>query len=165
MRAHLALILTLLPALPLAAEPEPDLDSRVRAITDAITDDALADAPSRTALLRPPGADYASLPDHSVAGVAARNARLDGWLAELAGIDRATLADPTMRLAYDFARSRLEDGQRLRVCRPELWRVSQMGNAWLVEFADAALAQPIETPELRKAALARAAALPHYVDD
>jgi uncharacterized protein (DUF885 family) len=164
-RARIAFLLALFVTSPAAAEPEVDLDGRVRAITDAITDDALAESPSRTALLRPPGADYASLPDQSVAGVAARNGRLDRWLAELDAIDPAKLDDPVMRLAYTFARSRLEDGQRLRACRPELWRVSQMGNAWLVEFADAALVQPIETPELRKAALARAAALPRYVDD
>ncbi len=161
-RCLIAPAVALLVAVSAVAE---DPDARVRAITDAITDDALADAPARTALLRPPGADYGSLPDHSLAGVAARYERQDRWLAELSAIDPAKLGDASVRLAYDFARSRLEDGQRLRVCRPELWRVSQMGNTWLVELADAALAQPIETPELRKQALARAAALPHYVDD
>jgi uncharacterized protein (DUF885 family) len=139
-------------------------DARVLALADAYVADVFAQRPGAVARLRPPGARHDALPDDSLAGSAATEARRSGWLAELRAIPRESLASDAARLAYDLAASRLADEEALRVCRFERWRVSQMGNGWQVAFADAALAQPLETPELRAQAEARWAGLPSYVD-
>src|SRR5262252_3935083 len=80
----------------------PDAD-RAPAIADALLDDELAQSPEFVAALRPPGARYDTLDDASLAAVAARETREDGWRTELAGIDRAVLGDSPAGLAYDIA--------------------------------------------------------------
>jgi uncharacterized protein (DUF885 family) len=154
-------------ALALACRSAPEAatpDARVLAIADAYVADVFEARPASVARLRPPGARYDGLPDDSLAGVAAREERRAGWLAELRALERDAVASRRARLALDLARSQLEDGAALRVCRFELWRVSQMPNGWPVAFADMALAQPVDTPERRAQALARFAKLPAYVD-
>ena len=139
-------------------------DARVVVISDAYVADVFDERPGSVARLRPPGARYDALPDDSLAGVAARERRRAAWLKELRGFARGSLGEDGARLAYDLATSRLADDEALGVCRFERWRVSQMLNGWPVAFADMAMAQPVETPELRAQALARYAALPGYVD-
>ncbi len=165
LRLALALALLTTASCQAPAAPPADTGTRALAIADALTDQALEAQPGATARLRIPGFRHDRLPDDSLAGVAARQAQQDAWLAELRDIDVTRLHDPNARLAYGLARARLEQAAALRGCRFELWRVSQMSNGWLVDFADMALAQPIETPALRSQALARFAALPRYVDD
>jgi uncharacterized protein (DUF885 family) len=137
---------------------------RALEIADAIVDDALAQRPAAVARLRPPGVRHDALPDDSLAANAEREAREDAWLAELRAADASAL-EPKARIALELARSWLEGRAALRVCRTPLWSVSQIAPAWQVDFADAALAQPVETAELRAQALARWAQLPRYVDD
>jgi uncharacterized protein (DUF885 family) len=141
----------------------PSPDERVLAIADAWVADALEGAPGRIARLRPPGARYDGLPDDSLAGVAARQARWAAWLAELRTIDPSAIEGERARLAYDLATTRLADVEALSVCRAERWNVSQMGG-WHVGFAGTALAQPVQTPLLREQALARYAKIPAYAD-
>jgi uncharacterized protein (DUF885 family) len=138
-------------------------DARVLAIGDALVAEAFDESPRMVALLRPPGARYDTLPDASLAGVAARAARRARWQGELEGIPRGSLSGADARLAYDLARERLQRLDALRVCKLERWAVSQM-SGWHVELADTALAQPVETAEQRAQALARYAALPRYAD-
>ncbi len=141
-----------------------DSEARVLAIGDELVAESFEQFPGRLARLRPPGARHDRLPDDSLAGMAERQRRQDAWLRELRGIDPAALVGPSARLAYDLARDQLERSEALRVCRFELWRVSQKQNGWPVAFADMAQAQPVGTPELRAQALARFAQLPVYVD-
>ena len=146
-----------------AAQANPE--ARVLAIADAIVDASLAQRPATVARLRPPGARHDALPDDSLAAQAKRDAQQDAWLAELRALDASALRDPNARIAYELALSLLEARAAQHVCRRELWGVSQVGPAWHVDLADAALAQPVETPELRKQALARWAQLPRYARD
>jgi uncharacterized protein (DUF885 family) len=139
-------------------------DARALAVADALVTAAFDESPAYVALLRPPAARFDTLPDDSLAGVAARQARQDAWLADLQAVDRSKLTRDDARLAYDLALERLQRLKALRVCRFEVWGVSQMGG-WQVELADAALNQPVDTPERRAQALARYGALPKYVDD
>jgi uncharacterized protein (DUF885 family) len=139
-----------------------DPNARALAIADAVVDDAFEAFPGRVAFLRPPGARYDALPDDSVAATLARERTWRAQLAELAAIDRGALSREA-GLAYDLARDQLERALAQRVCRPELWRVTQM-NGWQVSFADLAAAQPVGTPELRAQTLGRFARLPAYVD-
>lgn len=137
--------------------------ARVLAIADAVVADVFAARPSSVAQLRPPGARYDTLPDESLDGVAARERQWEGQLAELRAIDRGALDDERAQLAYDLARGWTERALALRACRPELWRVSQMGG-WQVALADLASAQPVANAALRKQALTRFSRIPGYVD-
>ncbi len=140
-----------------------DAAAEVLAIADAIVDDQFEHSPDAVARLRPPGARYDGLPDDSLAGVAARQAREDGFRARLAAMDRKTLGASPAGLAYDIASETLAARKEARVCRSELWAVRQMGG-FQVEFADLAQSQPVATPELRAQARVRFAKVPAYVD-
>ena len=50
-----------------------------------------------------------------------------------------------------------------RVCRTELWNVSQM-TGWHVQFGYLVTIQPVGTDEARAEALARWTSLPAYID-
>ena len=149
------------PPLAPAARVEPS--ERVNALADATVAEVFEYSPERVALLRPPGARYDSLPDESPAAVLAREQRWRSELAELAAIPRSELADDDTRLAYDLARDWRERALERRVCRSELWGVSQMGG-WQVSLANLAVAQPVGSADERAQALARFAQLPRYVD-
>jgi uncharacterized protein (DUF885 family) len=147
-----------------APSQRPAAGARVLAIADAIVDDLFANSPDYVAMLRPPGARFDDLPDDSLPALAARQAREDGYLAELAGVDRAALGEGPEALAYDIAKETLEARRDVRVCRGELWLpVRQMGGGIQVNLANLAQAQPVGTPEARRAALARFAKLPAFV--
>ena len=145
-----------------AALSAPAASAQVLAIADAIVDDHFAESPDLEALLRPPGARYDKLPGDSLAELAAREAREDGWRATLASVDRAALGATPAGLAYEIASETLAARQQARVCRFELWSVRQMGG-FQVQFADLAQSQPVTTPELREQALTRFAKVPAYV--
>lgn len=139
-------------------------DARALAVADAFIDDELDHAPDRVAHLRPPGARYDTLPDDSLAGIRAREARQDAWSRELEAIAPEDLHDRGAKLAWALAKEALDARRGARVCRTELWAVSQVGNGWQVRFADLAQAQPVGTPDLRQQALRRFQALPRWVD-
>lgn len=163
-------LLASLLALGCACSPAPstprvpaDADARVLAVGDAIVDDVMENEPSFVAMLRPPGARYDGLPDVSAAGRRAREARLDGLEADLARVSSPALRSPAARLAYEIAKEVLSAGRQMRVCKKDLWAVGQM-TGFHVSLANLAQAQPVGTPEARKAALSRFALVPAYVD-
>jgi uncharacterized protein (DUF885 family) len=141
-----------------------DADTRVLAISEAYVADVFEQSPERVATLRPPGARYDGMPDDSLAGVAARDARRAGWLAELQAVAKGSLRDPNAALAHAVVLARLEDERAVRVCRFELWSVSQMLNGWQVRFSNLAQLQPLGTPALRDQAITRFSKLSAYVD-
>jgi uncharacterized protein (DUF885 family) len=141
-----------------------DSDARVLAISESYVADVFEQYPERPTLLRPPGARYDGLPDDSLAGVAARAVRRDGWLAALRAVAPGTLRDPNAVLAHAVVLSRLEDEEAARVCRYELWGVSQMLNGWQVRFSNLAQAQPVGTAAFQEQADARFSKLSGYVD-
>jgi uncharacterized protein (DUF885 family) len=140
------------------------VDARVLALADEVVAELFETRPGMVAMLRPPGARYDALPDDSLAGVAARRRTNEARAATLRGIERTSLTSEETRIAYGLALTWAERNVALAVCRPELWRVSQI-YGWQVNYADMAAAQPVGTPELRAQALARYAKLPRYVDD
>ena len=108
-------------------------------------------------------ADHSRLPDNSLAGLAAWRDQEDALLAELSFVDPAQLqAGP--RLTYQFLREVLEGAVDRRACETELWEVSPTWTGWQSEYAFLASVQPVGTPELRGAALARFGGLPRYLD-
>ena len=88
----------------------------------------------------------------------------DAWLAGAKRIDAATIANPSLRATYAIVREALEGSIATRVCRNELWTVSQFVNGWQVQQGYIVTIQPVGTDAARKDALARWASLPAYVD-
>ena len=84
------------------------------------------------------------------------------WLAELKQIDPAAIAAAPLRATYAIVRRRIESDVAKRVCRDELWPVSQM-TGWQVNDGYLVTIQPVGTDE--PAGRARALGpLPKYID-
>lgn len=89
--------------------------------------------------------------------------REDGWLARLREIPPASLDGTPERITYAVVRTALEATTARRVCRDELWSVSQQGGVHLLP-ARLATVQPVGTDELRQKALARYRAFGPFLD-
>src|SRR5260370_27265 len=152
-----------------AVNPGSRDSERALAVGDALLEDELAQSPEFVALLRPPGARYDTLDDASLAAVAARDAREDGWRKELAAIDRAALGESPAGLAHDICAAMLGARRQARGGRVELGaagpgfllRNHQAVQVMLGNLADA---QPGGAPELLGQALARFGRVPARVD-
>src|SRR5262249_7730171 len=69
-----------------------------------------------------------------------------------------------LRATYAIVREALEGSAAARVCRNELWGVSQFVNGWQVQFGYLVTIQPVGTDAARQEALARWGGLPKYLD-
>jgi uncharacterized protein (DUF885 family) len=153
------------PVAPAVQRSSDDAQRRAIAIGERVRSDQFERFPEYPTSLRPPGADFAGLPDDSVAGVAAHAAVLTSWHRELLAIDPSALAgNPQARLSYQVAREVVESTVRTRACRDELWTVSPAGNGWPARFSSLVELQPVGTDALRAQALARFGNLAGYVD-
>jgi uncharacterized protein (DUF885 family) len=101
--------------------------------------------------------------DNSPAAIAAEQAVEDDLLRELATIDSASLAGSADWVTHGFLQHALSSARDLRVCRYELWGVSQM-DGWQLNYTQLAELQPVGTPELRQQALDRWQKLPAWID-
>ncbi|MEA2463398.1 MAG: hypothetical protein QOJ98_1145 [Acidobacteriota bacterium] len=110
-----------------------------------------------------PGRPQSALTDNSLAAQEAWEAREDAWLIELKQIDRATIASVPLRATYAIARNTLEGAVAKRVCRDELWNVSEV-NGWQIGYGYLVTIQPVGTDAAREEALARWRRLPGFVD-
>jgi uncharacterized protein (DUF885 family) len=104
------------------------------------------------------------LGDRGPAAMAAWRAREDGWLAELRGIDLATIEGTDAAVPYAFTLDRLEAWEGRRACRTELWNVSPTWTGWQSLLASTFAVQPVATATERNEALARLRAVPGYID-
>ncbi len=89
----------------------------------------------------------------------------DSVLAQLADIDTTKLAGKPEATTYSILRNNLESSIGTRVCRFGLWGVNSYVNGWQSQYTNVFSQQRTGTPERRKAALARARALPQYIDN
>jgi uncharacterized protein (DUF885 family) len=149
------------PAVALAPEPP---DARVRALADAYLEGYFQRNPDQVTLFGVSGRPHDALPDNSFDALRAWQAKEDGWLAQAKQLDPAAIEAPPLRGTYAIVREALEASIGARVCRFELWTVSQFVNGWQVQDAYTVTIQPIGTDEARKEALARWSRLPKYVD-
>ena len=108
-------------------------------------------------------ADNSRLPDNSLAGLDAWRDEEDALLDELDTVDRARLTGRA-QVTHDFLRELLEASAGARVCETELWNVSPTWTGWQANYTFLASVQPVGTPALRQAALARLGQLPRYLD-
>lgn len=101
--------------------------------------------------------------DNSPEALEAEQAMEDHFLAELASIDPASVQGSVEWITFGFLDQALHSARELRVCRNELWAVSQM-SGWQLDYTRLAQRQPVGTAELRVQALARWSKLPRFID-
>jgi uncharacterized protein (DUF885 family) len=148
-----------------AVAPAPErADSRVRALADAYLEGYFERNPDQVTLFGVSGRRHDALPDNSFDALRAWQAKEDGWLAQAKQIDPAAIDAPALRSTYAIVREALDASIGARVCRYELWTVSQFVNGWQVQDGYTVTIQPVGTDQARKEALARWSRLPRYVD-
>ena len=110
------------------------------------------------------GARHDRLPDNSLAGISAWQAKEDAWLAELERIGTPAAIGSRDWVTHGLLKEQLEGAAATRICRDELWGASTTTSwhTWLPFVFDI---QPLETADLRDQALARLAAVPTYIDN
>mgnify|MGYP001813099212 FL=1 len=101
--------------------------------------------------------------DNSPEALAAAHAIEDELLAAVEAINADDLVGKPEWIAKALLEQELRSGVARRICREELWNISQMGG-WHSGYSQLATLQPVETPELREQALARWAKFPAFVD-
>jgi uncharacterized protein (DUF885 family) len=139
-------------------------DARVKAIADYYLINYLDRNPETVTLYGVPGGHHNKLTDNSLAALHAWEVKEDDLLGDLKQIDPATIASETLRATYAIARQSIEGDVAKRVCRDELWSVSQM-TGWQVNDGYLVTIQPVGTPEARSEALERWKTLPKYIDN
>jgi uncharacterized protein (DUF885 family) len=145
---------------PLAAQAP---DGRVRELADAYVTGLFEQFPELNTSYGIPNARHDRLTNNALDALGAWQRREDAWLADVVRIDPEAIADPGLRATYAILRESLESSVAARVCRSELWNVSQM-TGWQVQYGFLVTVQPIGSDEARREALARWSALPQYLD-
>src|SRR5688572_30723287 len=144
------------------AAPE-SADARVRTLADAYVQGFFDRFPEQVTYYGVAGRAHDRLTDNSLAGVRAWEAKEDAWLADVKAVDPNTIGSAPLQATYAILREALESSVASRVCRNELWNVSQM-TGWHVSHGYVVTIQPVGTDQARKEALARWSSLPQYLD-
>jgi uncharacterized protein (DUF885 family) len=138
-------------------------DTGVRALADDYVAGYFDRFPEQATYYGVPGRAHDRLTDNSLAAIQAWEAREDRWLADVKAIDPARIGSGPLKATHAILREALESSGASRVCRSELWNVSQM-TGWHVSYGYLITIQPVGTDQARKEALARWSALPKYLD-
>ena len=141
----------------------PSADDRARALADSFLDGWFEHNPESATYYGVPGRRHDRLTDNSLAALQAWHSREDRWLRDAEAIDPAAIQSGSMRATYAIVRDTLEGSIGTRVCRLELWPVSQM-TGWHVNLGYLVTIQPVGDGQARKEALARWGTLPAYID-
>jgi uncharacterized protein (DUF885 family) len=145
------------------AQPPEPADARVRALADAYVAGFFDRFPEQATYFGVSSRTHDRLTDNSFPAVRAWEAREDGWLAEVRAIDAASIASGSLKATHAILREQLESSVASRICRRELWNVSQM-TGWHVNYGYLVTIQPVGSEQARKEALARWGMLPAYLD-
>jgi uncharacterized protein (DUF885 family) len=111
-----------------------------------------------------PDAPGDRLGDRSPAALADWYAREDSLLHALEAIDSTALAGTEAAIPHAYALDRLRASIARRVCRTDLWNVSPTWTGWPELFPSIFAQQPVDTPEARAAAIARARDVDRFLD-
>jgi uncharacterized protein (DUF885 family) len=141
----------------------PSADVRVTQLADTYLAAYFDRNPDQVTVYGVPGRTHERLPDNSPEALTAWKAMEDRWLAEARAILPASLTTPSLRATHAIVQETLEGSVGARVCRSELWNVSQM-SGWHVLFGYLITIQPVNTEVARREALARWGSLVHYLD-
>ena len=101
--------------------------------------------------------------DNSPHAIAREQASEDEFLRELGQIDETALRGGVDWITYGFLKQALTSARDLRVCKAELWTVSQM-SGWHLNYTQLAALQPVGNAEFRQQALSRWGKLPAWID-
>jgi len=142
--------------------PQPS-DARARALADTFLAAYFDRFPETVTQYGVPGHRHDRLTDNALDAQKAWEVREDAWLGELKQIDQATIGSAPLRATYAIVRQTIESDVAKRVCRDELWPVSQM-TGWQVNDGYLVTIQPVGTDEARRDALLRWSTLPKYLD-
>lgn len=145
---------------PAKAEP-PDAD--VRSLADTYLAGLFDRNPEIATIYGVPGRRHDKLTDNSLPALRAWEAREDAWLGELKRIDPSALTSGSLRATHAIVKQTLEGNNAKRICRDELWPVSQM-TGWQVNFGYLVTIQPVGSEAARADALSRWSLLPQYLD-
>jgi uncharacterized protein (DUF885 family) len=145
-----------------AAKHEP-ADARVKALADAYLSGFFDRNPDQATYFGVPGRHHDQLPDNSLAAQKAWEAKEDAWLKDARAIDPGDIQTGPLKATYAITREALESSISSRVCRSELWNVSQM-TGWHISFGYLVTIQPLGSEGARMEALARWSVLPKYID-
>ena len=108
-----------------------------------------------------PGQPHERLTDLSQEARVAWENQEDQWLEALDAVGTTPISHPEWAIG-GLLRETLEASSAIRVCRTDLWSVSQT-SGWQTHLPLVFDVQPLGTEELRRQALARAHALPGYL--
>jgi uncharacterized protein (DUF885 family) len=104
------------------------------------------------------------LGDNSIAALRRWEKKEDRWLEQLKSIDPEPLRGRPEEITFAVLREALESSRQLRVCHAEYWPLNQQ-NGLQISLPVLSQLQPLGTPELRAAALARWRDMPRYIDE
>jgi uncharacterized protein (DUF885 family) len=110
-----------------------------------------------------PEAPNDRLGDNSVAALRAWQKKEDRWIQRLGQVDPGPLRGRPDEVTYGILGETLEASRQLRVCHAEYWPLNQQSGLQ-ISLPIIAQLQPIGTPELRTAALARWRQMPRFID-
>ncbi len=110
-----------------------------------------------------PGQRHDRLSDNSAAALASWRAKEDAWLARIRQLDAGIAPDNPDWAIHGILRETLEASIAKRVCRDELWAVSETAG-WQTDVAYIAEIQPVGDDGVRLQALERARDLARYLD-
>lgn len=142
--------------------PREDAERAVRALADTYLSAYFDRYPDQATYFGVRGRRHDKLPDNSLQSLREWEAKEDQWLAEAKAIDPAAIENGPLRATYAITREALESSIGARVCRSELWNVSQM-TGWHVGFGYLLTIQPVGNPQARTEAMARWRMLPTYI--
>ncbi len=146
-----------------AAPPAPSADDRVTALADAYLAGYFDRNPDQATVYGVPGRTHDRLPDNSLEARDTWHALEDRWLSDATSIDPAAITSKPLSATYAIVREALEGSVGARLCRTELWNVSQM-TGWQVQFGYLVTIQPVGSARARQEALVRWGSLPRYLE-
>jgi len=148
---------------PERAVTRPPADDRVRALADTYLAGYFDRNPDAATVYGIPGHRHDKLPDNALQALHEWQAKEDAWLSEAKQIDPSTIDKAPLRATYAIVREALEGSIAGRVCRSELWNVSQM-TGWQIQDGYLVTIQPVGADPARDEAIRRWSTLPTYID-
>jgi len=146
-----------------ADAPSTDPGSIVNSVADQYYDFTLSRYPE-TAYFSGIELDrHDGITDNSPAARLADEAVIDELLGRLQSVDAGVLVGKPKWITHAYLSQTLSDAVAQRVCRSDLWNVSQMGG-WHLGATQIAQLQPVGSPELRQQSLTRWSSFVVYVN-
>ena len=146
-----------------ATAPPGDAAAQVTALADEFLDAYLDRHPEMATYYGLEDRRHDRLTDNSMEALAAWEEREDAWLRSIRGLDGQIAPDDPAWPVFGILRETLEASAGMRICRTELWSVSQ-SDGWQTILPFITEIQPVGGDAEREQAVARARALAGYLE-